>query len=174
MTVSAEQLFADTADVLRRQVTRIVGASDAEDIVQDAFVRIIERQDELEDQRLAGWLHRVAKNAAIDHLRRRRSVPLDHEPIAELPEDDADIEALARCVSQHAASLPEPYAEALRLTELEGLTQRAAAARIGVPLSTLKSRVQRGRARVVKDITTCCEVRVDRRGRPYEAHCDGC
>lgn len=172
----AEQLFADSASALRRQVLTIVGdAQAAEDIVQDVFVRIIERQDSLRDERLAAWLHRVARNAAIDHLRAARPVPLEAEPAAPSEvEVEADLTGLASYVADQARKLPQPYAEAIRLTEIDGLSQREAAGRLGISYSAMKSRVQRGRQKLLDALTQCCEIEVDRRGKPFDYTCNHC
>ena len=61
---------------------------------------------------------------------------------------------------------PTPYREALKpLTELEGVTQRTAAEMMGVSLSGMKSRVQRGRERLRGLLEDCCEIALDARGR---------
>jgi RNA polymerase sigma-70 factor (ECF subfamily) len=61
-------------------------------------------------------------------------------------------------------TLPPPDREALTLTELEGLSQREAAERLGMSYSGLKSRVQRGRAKLRAVLDRCCEVELDPRG----------
>ncbi|MFO0634577.1 MAG: TauD/TfdA family dioxygenase [Nannocystaceae bacterium] len=71
--------------------------------------------------------------------------------------------------------LPSPYREALTLTELEGLTQREAAQMLGVSLSGMKSRVQRGRVQLRRALEGCCDIAVDARGRviAYTPRSDG-
>ncbi len=61
--------------------------------------------------------------------------------------------------------LPDTYRRAIELTELEGMTQAAAAERLGLSLPGAKSRVQRGRARLRAMLLRCCEIETDRRGR---------
>lgn len=61
--------------------------------------------------------------------------------------------------------LPPPYREALTLTELEGVTQREAARMLGVSVSGMKSRVQRGRERLRELFEECCEIALDARSR---------
>jgi RNA polymerase sigma-70 factor, ECF subfamily len=61
--------------------------------------------------------------------------------------------------------LPDGYRRAIELTDLEGLTQAAAAERLGLSLPGAKSRVQRGRARLKDMLLRCCEIETDRRGR---------
>ena len=63
------------------------------------------------------------------------------------------------------ARLPSPYREAITLTELQGLTQKDAAEMMGVSLSGMKSRVQRGRERIRAMFEACCEISLDCRGR---------
>ena len=74
------------------------------------------------------------------------------------------------------AGLPEPYREALLLTEYEGLTQQQLAERVGISLSGAKSRVQRGREKLKQILLDCCHVELDRRGGiiDYQGQCDCC
>jgi RNA polymerase sigma-70 factor (ECF subfamily) len=81
-------------------------------------------------------------------------------------EDEGAAErALAATVAPFVSMLPSPYREALTLTELEGLTQREAAAMLDVSLPCMKSRVQRGREELRTLLELCCEIGVDARGR---------
>ena len=65
-------------------------------------------------------------------------------------------------------SLPEPYREALVLTEFDGLTQQELADRVGISLSGAKSRVQRGREQLKAMLTECCDFEFDRRGGVFD------
>ena len=60
--------------------------------------------------------------------------------------------------------LASPYREALTLTELQGMTQKSAAEMVGVSLSGMKSRVQRGREHLRALFEDCCEIALDVRG----------
>lgn len=68
-------------------------------------------------------------------------------------------------------SLPEPYAEALILTELDGLTQKEFAEKTGIPLSGAKSRVQRAKKMVVEVMTRACEYELDSHGNIADYRC---
>jgi RNA polymerase sigma-70 factor (ECF subfamily) len=133
-----------------------------------------------EDDYLGPWMYRVARSAIVDHLRSRRRHPLTRRPSADLEpappaaDDDAtpfaeDGDAVAREVATYlsffVALLPSPYREAITLTELEGRTQKEAAEMVGVSLSAMKSRVQRGREKLREMLEACCEVAVDVRGK---------
>jgi RNA polymerase sigma-70 factor (ECF subfamily) len=83
---------------------------------------------------------------------------------------------MARCIAPMVRGLPGHYRQAIELTELEGMTQAAAAERLGLSVPGAKSRVQRGRARLRAMLVRCCEIETDRRGRvvTFEARGDKC
>lgn len=156
---------------------RVGNPEDAEDVVQDVFVRMQRNIDALSSaDRLYAWAFRIARNAIADHYRspNRRDVPgeaaakvmeeLAADPIGGELSNDARAE-MARCIAPMVRGLPDNYRWAIELTELEGMTQAAAAERLGLSLPGAKSRVQRGRARLKEMLLRCCEIETDRRGR---------
>lgn len=167
------RLWAEFAPPLRRFVARRAPAGvDADDLVQDVFVRVIRHLGSLRGtDRPEAWLFQIARNALRDALRARlrrdgRTDPLDVDlPMA----DDADAERaaeveLAPCLTGMIERLPEPYRSAIRDTSLLGLTQADAARQAGISMSGMKSRVQRGRAHLRRMLVRCCAIDVDVRG----------
>jgi RNA polymerase sigma-70 factor, ECF subfamily len=161
---------------------RVASPADVDDVLQDTFLRMQRGIRELrDDERFGAWVYRVARSAIADHRRSRARHPLAVAPPAEPPSvvlDDADTTAeqeLAGCVTLFTQMLPEPYREAITLTELEGLSQKEAARRLGLSHSGMKSRVQRGRERLRALFEECCDVACDARGRvvSYERR-EGC
>lgn len=154
-------------DELYRFVARRVSPTDADDVVQEALLRIHRGLAGVRAEgALVGWMYQVTRNALADHLRGARSTDaLDDDDVAEAVEpDDAAFQRLASCVAPFVAMLPAHYREAVELVELRGLSQVQAAARLGVPVSTMKSRVQRGRAHLRELLETCCAIDIDARG----------
>jgi RNA polymerase sigma-70 factor, ECF subfamily len=127
--------------------TKVADPQARADLVQDVLLRMHERRDQLRDEdRLEAWAFRVARNALVDHYRRRHP----SEELAELAEPEPEPtnrsgEILGAWLRTRIEQLPESYREVLELTEVRGLSQREAADTLGVPYSTLKSRVQRSR-----------------------------
>lgn len=154
---------------------RVASPADIDDLLQDIFVRMHQSLPDLrEEERFGGWVYRIARSAIVDQARRRARTPhvtatADDEPSAatDTPEDDLQSD-LGECVALFVSRLPSPYREAVTLTELEGLTQREAAEMLGVSLSGLKSRVQRGREKIRSLFEECCRISVDCRGRVIE------
>ena len=81
------------------------------------------------------------------------------------PSSDALASAeLAGCVAPFIEHLPPRYRDALKLVAIEGQSQKAAADRLGLSVSGMKSRVQRGRKKLKDAILRCCAVELDPRG----------
>lgn len=76
--------------------------------------------------------------------------------------------AIAEGLADMIRGLPEPYRQALELSELEGIPQRKVAERLGISLSGAKSRIQRGRKLLRDALLECCHFDFDRRGRILE------
>jgi RNA polymerase sigma-70 factor (ECF subfamily) len=168
MTPTLENIWQEFAVKLGQFIrARVSDPATAEDILQDVFVKIQARLDSLADPaKLQSWLYLIARNAIIDHYRARKETTAVPESLpAELPEDDAELEGLKASFRRMIDSLPEPYREAIRLTEFEGLTQKELAERLGISLSGAKSRVQRGRQQLKDMLHECCTFEFDRRGK---------
>lgn len=164
--VAVDEVVARFHTELRHFIARRVQGPDADAVLQDAQLRIHAGIGALRTQEsLAPWVYRVARSAIIDNQRRRHDLPVeDPEPEA-LPEEPSEsaLEALSVCVTPFLGALPDDQAEALRLTDLGALTQAEAAAPLGVPLPTLKARVQRGRRALWGVFDPCCAFEQDAR-----------
>lgn len=164
--------WQDVAARLRPFLAHRVAATDVDDVLHDVWLRVQRGLPGLRDeQRFTSWLFQIARSAVAEHQRARARHPLtdappDRELAAEPASDDRDeARSLARCVSIFVALLPSPYREAVTLVELQGLTAREAAEMVGVSVSGMKSRVQRGRAQLRQLFEACCEIALDARGK---------
>ena len=151
----------------------------ADDVAQEVLLRLHRNMGDLRaEDRLDAFAYRIARNAVIDHYRsrsrtREAALPPD-DVIARIEmegradgegDDHRGRQELARCLEPIIRRLPEPYREALMLTDLGDLTQAEAAKRAGVTVPGMKSRVQRARTQLHEQLTSCCEVVLDgRRG----------
>ena len=174
-TTLTQEAWAQVEARLRAYVRRRVDPIWADDVVGDVLLRLVQHRDSVEKARNpVAWILRVAANAVADHHRRRavemqaleraKSESAD-TGTSEASETERAADEIARCLVPFIRALPETYAEALMLTEIEGLTQAEAARRLGLSHSGMKSRVQRGRAKLKQALLRCCAVSLDRRGR---------
>ena len=171
MNVTVESVWDGFAGNLKRFIVSRVGDEPtAEDILQDVFLKIHAQLERLKDtSKLEAWVYQITRNAIIDHHRRSRvNLELSETLVAEQPDGHADEIDLKPTVKRMVESLPEPYRQALMLTEFEGLSQVELARKLGISFSGAKSRVQRAREKVRQMLLECCHLEFDRRGKIIE------
>ncbi len=175
-----EEVWRELHDRLLGFISRRVRRpEDAEDILQEVMLRIHRHGEDLEHvDRVASWVYRVATNGIADHYRKpaRRELPSGGstdvpEPAGAPPQtmrtepDSAELRSeLAGCLRPLTARLPASYREAIELTEFQGVSQVDAAGRMGLSVSGMKTRVQRGRGQLKDLLLDCCHVELDSRG----------
>lgn len=175
---AAEVLWTDLHERLRGFVGRRIGDPHAaDDVAQEVLLRLHRGMGDLRDEdRLDAFAYRIARNAIIDHYRSRasaRETPAEPDDLVthidavgdthQDPDADGGRQELARCLAPLIRQLPEPYREALTLTDLGKLSQVEAAEVAGLSVPGMKARVQRARAQVHELITGCCDVALDDR-----------
>jgi RNA polymerase sigma-70 factor (ECF subfamily) len=172
-TAVADNLWHALGDDLRAFLrSRVPHPADVDDILQDVFVRIVEKIGTLRDAaRLESWVYQIARNAIADFYRRRTPQPADAVEAAVDSADGADAaepgnlnRAVAAWMTSSIDALPDALRDAVRMYELEGVPQAEIARRLGLTLSGAKSRVQRGRQRLEELLRDCCQFELDRRG----------
>jgi RNA polymerase sigma-70 factor (ECF subfamily) len=127
--------------------------TDADDLVQAAVVRALERLDQWQaGTRLDSWLFRIVQTVWLDELRRRRVRAAAPEPVEELMAEDGartvDRRLLLERTRRAMQRLPDDQRILLGLIVVEGLSYREAADVVGVPVGTVMSRLARARRRL--------------------------
>ncbi len=177
-----EQIWKQYNTSLRGFIESRIGDSEAaDDILQEVFVRIHSRIGTLQDNsKVQSWIYQITRNAIVDHYRAQKG---DGELPESLSAPEADPSEKTRQEIQSwlqpmIHTLPEPYREALMLSDIQELTQGEVARRQGVSLSGAKSRIQRGRVMLKKLLVDCCRFEFDHRGRVIDwekgSDCDTC
>jgi RNA polymerase sigma factor (sigma-70 family) len=146
---------------LARWLTR--SHEDAEDVVQEAFLRAFSAFESFRGEDAKPWLLTIVRNASLTWLKRNRNAgatigfeeaPEDPSERSPDPEEllliSSDREQVRRALEQ----LPSDFREAVILREMEGLSYKEISATIGVPLGTVMSRLSRGRDWLKRILTT--------------------
>jgi len=167
-------------EVELRRFLRHRARSEAEgdDLLQDVFLRAMRRPNGLcgiDNPR--AWLFHAARNLLIDRLRLAKDqVPLPEDLAAEVEPAPPAVDGLAQCLPRVLSELSAEDRDAITCCDIEGMTQKDYAVRIGLGLPAAKSRVQRARARLKARMTEACQVKFDDSGevccfvpRPPEA-----
>lgn len=146
------------SDHLRRifvQIYRIVGnVADAQDLTQEAFIKALQRQDQLKDElKAAHWLSRIATNTAIDFL--RKSGRATFCEIDEAPESHSESPEQMVLRSEHRSYLQDGLRllsprerAALMLRDVEGLPAEEVARRLDCSKATVRSHIANARTKL--------------------------
>jgi len=147
----AVELLIEAIDrwgVARSAVRRVLLDEAAlDDVTQDTLITVAQAVGSFRGEaKFTTWLHQLARNRAVDHLRRVRAAePLgdhDHSEAARM----SSMVASRAVVRQLLEELPERYRDAVLLRDVERLPYAEAAVRLGRNVNTVKSHVARGRA----------------------------
>jgi RNA polymerase sigma-70 factor, ECF subfamily len=123
----------------------LLDESDADDVHQEVLIAVAEGIGRFRGEgRFTTWLHPVARNKAVDALRRRRDgrALADTDAVARI----SSLIATRTVLDEAIAGIPDPYRDAVVLRDVEGLTYEQVAQRLDVPLNTVRTRISRGRA----------------------------
>ena len=143
-------LYVRYADDVKRFVQSIVHDSyEAEDITQDVFTKLMRaiKKYEERDVPFAAWILRVARNAALDHLRARRQIPVEE---VRTTDDglDQSVHERVQSLKEALADLPQAQRQVLMLRHIAGLSPNEIAERLGKTESSIQGLHHRGRAAI--------------------------
>jgi RNA polymerase sigma-70 factor (ECF subfamily) len=150
-------------------------AAEADDVVQETFLRTHHRLDSLRDPTaLTPWLYRIATHICLDRLRQRtRRAPLeiDADPtdVTEVDSDSPSLQQIVEqnemsdCVQRYLDSLSDSYRAVILLHDLHELTGPEMAELLGVSLATVKIRLHRARRKLQAQLEVGCAFSHDKR-----------
>lgn len=180
--LNTETLWKQFSDQVRGFIRlRVSDKQEAEDVLQDIFIRIHKGIDELKHEgRVQSWVFGIARRALVDYYRKKgrdkeelsRSEVKEKDGGKDLAHDLNDFEG-DHSVHEEVLSwlipmideLPEKYATPLKMADVEGKTQQEIADELGLSLSGAKSRVQRARKKLGEVLAACCEVEFGQEGK---------
>jgi len=146
-----------------RFLERRLGRRDlAEDILQEAFARGLEKVDTLrDDEAVVAWFYRTLRNATVDYYRRTKSADRALAQFAEEIESttepsEAIRDEACRCVTRLADTLKPEYADALRRIEVDGISVSTFAEERGISANNAAVRVFRAREALRRQVAASC------------------
>ena len=160
-TEAIAQLVAGHREFLAFLERRVESRAAAEDILQSAFARGLERGSGVQDEKVVAWFYRVLRNSVIDHYRHRstsarameawgRDFTGSQEPEAELRQE------ICQCVSGLLATLKPEYRDALRIVDLEDGKLSDLAEQSGITAENAAVRVHRARKALRRQVEQAC------------------
>lgn len=148
---------------------RISDEQDAEDILQEVFIKIHNNMANLlDDHKIGSWVYTITRNTIIDYYRKHDKIielfELPEELAVEPDQDLSSNKEIAACLNALINYLPANLQEAIILTEFQNLTQKEYSQKVGLSISGAKSRVKRARKKLKEMLSGCCELELDRYG----------
>jgi RNA polymerase sigma factor (sigma-70 family) len=133
----------------------------AEDLLQDAFTRNMDRLSDVPDEGLVPWFYRVLRNAAIDRHRRKgaedRALAAFTKELADAAQPPEDLRReICACVGRLARTLKREYADVLQAVDVEEIPVRAFADTAGLTASSAGVRLFRARAALRRQVAASC------------------
>jgi RNA polymerase sigma factor (sigma-70 family) len=160
---SVKQVLVDNHREFLRFLERRLGRRDvAEDILQEAFARGLDKLEALrDDEAVIPWFYRTLRNATVDYFRKAKVADRALAQFAEEVEASEDpIETVhaeaCRCITRLAETLKPEYADALRRVEVEGVSVKAFADERGISKSNAAVRVFRAREALRRQLAVSC------------------
>ncbi|MDU0479807.1 sigma-70 family RNA polymerase sigma factor [Staphylococcus chromogenes] len=126
--------------------------ADAEDALQNALTAAWQNLHRFDGTaKFSTWAYRIASNAALQIVRKRRELPDEDAGIEEVSTDSpVDSKVTAGIVVREAlAQLPDEFREVIVLREYAGLSYQEIADQQGIPIQTVKSRINRARTKLL-------------------------
>lgn len=171
------------SELLRYIKSKVRSREDAEDILQNVFVKMSSGIDKLdEDVKIKNWIFTVTRNTIIDYYRvnaNKKKLAVNEElddQIANVDEID-QTKGLDQCMGSMIGLLPAEYRDIILESEIKGIKQKDLAEKYGMAYPSMRSKVQRGRERLKQLFHNCCHIETDKLGNVMEAQgksdCDG-
>jgi RNA polymerase sigma-70 factor (ECF subfamily) len=151
----------DAAYNLARWLSR--NPHDAQDIVQESFLRAVRYGDRCRGENARSWLLQIVRNTCHTWLARNRTKAAPAEVLDEAAAPDSAAPDLtlqrrqdAGAVRRAIAQLPDEFREVVVLREIEGLAYKEIATVVAVPVGTVMSRLSRARGRLKELLADYC------------------
>jgi RNA polymerase sigma-70 factor (ECF subfamily) len=156
-----EEIARDHGRFLYNVAYRLAGNDDdAQDLVQEALIRVRKGLERYEPGSLNGWLARIVTNVFLDEMRRRKRRPTDALPddpgyvLPPAPAAEDVFTGLSDEIQRALAGLPEEFRVPVVLCDVSDLSYEQIAEATGVPIGTVRSRLHRGRRMLRAALTT--------------------
>jgi len=156
-------LLASHRRFLRFLEKRVGSCEDAEEILQSAFVRSLDKGDEIRERESSvAWFYRLLRNAVIDHYRRKAANQRKLEGFAQQLSEavetaDSDTErVICECIQELIPKLKSEYAELISRVDLQGNDVSSAADALGITAGNARVRLHRARAALRLEVERSC------------------
>lgn len=163
--MTTQEVWDSYAEDLKRFIlSKVKDQTITDDVLQDTFIKIHTKLHTLKDiTKLKPWLFSVARNTLMDYFKKSNlTFEMAHIEI----QVDAEIREHHEtdCLREILKNLPKKYRDPLFLSDIKGLKQQDVAMQLQLPLSTVKSQIQRARKQIAQGYIDCCDFKMNQQG----------
>jgi RNA polymerase sigma-70 factor (ECF subfamily) len=149
--------------------SKVNNTHDAEDILQDVFVKIYNSIDQLETQAaIKSWIYRIMKNTIIDFYKKKKDISVSPDTLysIEVDYDDGDNmnDDISKCIGEIIFTLPDKYQTVYDMYEKNNFKHREIAEALDISVSASKVRLKRAKDMCKRKLVECCDFQVDKYG----------
>lgn len=149
--------------------SHVANIHDAEDILQNVFIKIFKNVDKLEDKSaIKTWIYRITKNTIIDYYKKKKDVSVSPETLHFLEDEVIDVDNMnddiSKCMSSMIFELPDKYQEVYELYEKKDMKHKEIAEELDISVSASKVRLKRAKEMFKVKLLNCCDFEVDKYG----------
>lgn len=161
------------ADILKFVSAKLGNEANAEDIVQDIFIKIHLHHHTITDEsKIKSWIYTVARNTVNDYFRKSKNPASEVEDIiCEEEQTVLENHSFEKCLSHFIPRLPQKYSDIIIKTVWGNFSQAAYAKHKNISNSGAKSLMQRAPQKLLKQYRECCHYTADVYGNIIESDC---
>ncbi|WP_024772130.1 sigma-70 family RNA polymerase sigma factor [Aquimarina macrocephali] len=135
-----------------------------DDLIQETFIKVHGNKNKLRDHsKIKSWLFTIARNIVYDYFKENKQTTdfINEQICEETYADHSEKDCLPELINR----LPEKYRNPLLLSDVKGLKQKQIAEQLEIPLSTVKSQIQRARKMIIQGYMDCCDYKLNDKGK---------
>ncbi|MEM9896191.1 MAG: sigma-70 family RNA polymerase sigma factor [Bacteroidota bacterium] len=134
------------------------------DILQNVFLKVHQRIDQLKDQHKAkAWAFQICRNEIFDFFK-NKTVYVKKEQVEAVQEKNVDVENFC-CFDRFIEELPGSYKKVIDLTFIEGRKQQEVASQLDMSLANVKARIRRAKEILKEKFSQCCQYQENEKGQ---------
>ncbi|MBK5261357.1 MAG: sigma-70 family RNA polymerase sigma factor [Peptostreptococcaceae bacterium] len=157
---------------------KVNNTQDAEDILQDVFIKIFSSIERLESQSaIKPWIYKITKNTIIDFCKKKKSISVAPETLYEIEDEKEDVDNMnddiSKCIGAMIFALPDKYQSVYDMYENKNLKHKEIAEALDISVSSSKVRLKRAKDMFKDELIKCCDFEVDNYGNIIDYHSKG-
>lgn len=156
---------------------------DAEDILQDVFVKVYRHIETLEKaDAVKSWIYQITRNTIVDFYKKKKDISVAPETLYHIEDDSKEAtnmnENIAKCLTNMIFDIPEKYHSVYELHEKKDMKHKEIAEALDISVSASKVRLKRAKDMFKDKLLNCCEFELDQYGNIIDYHqkgsCNNC